>query len=446
MRYVFATVLAAAGLTLCAPALAATVLTITEHHHHETPAGMTRDPKVGQVEPTDSTNTLTLTLSKDVVQSDDGKHRLILDFGTRRMTEIDLAAKTYQEHSLYHLLGFNVLEFPNRLMIMHALTQARLKQVGGPAMVEQLFSFTDPDSHTKIDAKHQKDGTDFLVDKTLLVRASDALTPIPPEDLKSYWKWFRYLRGGHPQIDSALEQKSGVPTDLHVLRPNWSLDTIDMHIESAQSVPDAPYSIEGFARHVDDKGPGTILKGLGSDARAQQDAILDLARKDRDLLMGDGKVLEAFLANSVGMLSTGAQDTAWFSSHHDSISGSTDAMTLFKALGAKSKEEGKAAVSTIEELKSRTTSSYGYMLDIYLGDAKTVAGQDGRPDLLAALQVNPYVTGAWFDLGSKYFSSFHSAEAWDCWDFARSLQPEHPFRDGPDGIEKRLVTEHPEFY
>jgi hypothetical protein len=433
--------LAASGLVS-----AATVLTITEQHHRETPPGMTRDPKVGQAEPTDSTDTLTLVLTGDVVQSDDGKHRLILDFGRRRMIDIDLAARTYQEHSLYHMLGFAVLEFQNRLMLSEVMSKAKVGQPGGAALVEQLFAFTDSDSHTKIDVRHHKEATEFLVDKTLLVRASDALTALPAEEQRSYWKWFRYILGGHPQIDSVLEQKSGISTDLQIRRPNVIVDTVSLHIQSSEVLKDLPYTTDGYTQAFYGKEIGQILKGVGDDARLQQDTRVRQALKDRDQLIGEGKALEAFLANSVYLLSTGDQDPSWLGSHREALIASEDASALFGALGAKSKDEREAAVSAIETLKAHMNSPYAYVLDIYLGNSKSAARQDGRPNLIAALKANPYVTGAWFDLGGLLFGSYEAADAWDCWDFARSLRPDHPFRKMPDDLEKRLVAEHPEFY
>lgn len=144
---------ATAGLILAlllagTPALASTVLTITEHHHRETPKGMTREKGAKPPEPTDSTQTVTLIL-----------------------------ADTYSDHSLFCLLGFSVLEFQNRLMINRVLAAGNLKLPSGPVMVEQLFGFEAPDAHSKVDSHHDRSATEWRADRVLLARASDALMP-----------------------------------------------------------------------------------------------------------------------------------------------------------------------------------------------------------------------------------------------------------------------------
>jgi hypothetical protein len=46
--------------------------------------------------------------------------------------------------------------------------------------------------------------------------------------------------------------------------------------------------------------------------------------------------------------------------------------------------------------------------------------------LLAALAINPYLLGAWGDLGWVYYKSWRFDKAWACWDAARRINPQHP--------------------
>ena len=173
---------ATAGLILAlllagTPALASTVLTITEHHHRETPKGMTREKGAKPPEPTDSTQTVTLILADTSVEADTAENRFILDFSSRRAIEVDPKAGAYSDHSLFCLLGFSVLEFQNRLMINRVLAAGNLKLPSGPVMVEQLFGFEAPDAHSKVDSHHDRSATEWRADRVLLARASDALMP-----------------------------------------------------------------------------------------------------------------------------------------------------------------------------------------------------------------------------------------------------------------------------
>ncbi|MFO1468133.1 MAG: hypothetical protein U1F35_17095 [Steroidobacteraceae bacterium] len=365
---------------------------------------------------------------------------------------MDPKAGTYSDHSLFCLLGFNVFEFQNRLMINRVLAAGNLKLPSGPVMVEQLFGFEAPDAHSKVDSHHDRSATKWRADWVLLARASDALMPVSASARALFWRWIRYTHGGHPKILAELEARDGLPTELVVLRPDIQLDTVSLHLDRVESVPTAPYSLTGLRRKFDDQGPGAILKSLGADFREQQQGRIEQALKDRDALLAAGKPLDAFLAHSVYFLSSGDQGEAWLGAHRDALASDAHAATLFEALSPKNPPDDKAARS-IERLKASATSPYAFVLDIYLGNAKTAAHEDGVPNLLAALTHNPYVTGAWFGLGQLLFGNYRADEAWDCWDFARTLEmaapaplsdpltrPPSPLRNAPDAFAVDEVT------
>lgn len=72
--------------------------------------------------------------------------------------------------------------------------------------------------------------------------------------------------------------------------------------------------------------------------------------------------------------------------------------------------------------------------------------EQGRQLLLDALRVNPYLTGAWHDLGNVYYRSFRMPEAWICWDVGRRISPSDPMMKEVDQLELLLRTKNPQFF
>jgi tetratricopeptide (TPR) repeat protein len=66
--------------------------------------------------------------------------------------------------------------------------------------------------------------------------------------------------------------------------------------------------------------------------------------------------------------------------------------------------------------------------------------------LLAALAVNPFLVGAYKDLGDLFMRAYEMRRAWTCWEAARRFSPQHKMLTQIAELEKTLATEHPEFF
>lgn len=65
---------------------------------------------------------------------------------------------------------------------------------------------------------------------------------------------------------------------------------------------------------------------------------------------------------------------------------------------------------------------------------------------MAALTANPYIVGAWKDLGDLYFNEYNTRDAWRCWDLARELLPTHGLLKTVGEFEQNLLNTYPEFF
>ena len=88
------------------------------------------------------------------------------------------------------------------------------------------------------------------------------------------------------------------------------------------------------------------------------------------------------------------------------------------------------------------------MVDIFIANQMTVLGQSSGAQklMIAALKINPYIAGAYKDLGDMFFSEFDMASAWVCWDFGQKLAPDHFMLKPILDYEAELLKNLPDFF
>lgn len=63
-----------------------------------------------------------------------------------------------------------------------------------------------------------------------------------------------------------------------------------------------------------------------------------------------------------------------------------------------------------------------------------------------AVAINPFLTGAYKDLGDLYSGQYQFERAWRCWTAARHISPSHPMLEEAGRREEMLLGEHPEYF
>jgi hypothetical protein len=171
--------------------------------------------------------------------------------------------------------------------------------------------------------------------------------------------------------------------------------------------------------------------------------------KDRDAALAKGEVLDAVLANAAIMIMSGdgAGPTAWTAQHCDTIHGDEAARSLAANLNPKDQAGAQTALKVLTELRKQPGNAM-YMLDVFEGNTQLALrqGQAGADHLLAALKVNPYLLGAWKDLGGFYYGSYETDKAWACWDEARRVNAQHSMLVQITELENWLRKAFPEFF
>lgn len=372
-------VLAVAIAALATPLSASTVLTFDVVSHIE-PAKGAKESK-GQSLPKDAHYPMTVTLAGDTLQIDEPDSETRYDFKNARIERLDKLKKSYDDSSLYTVVGFNVAEFANRMMLGKMLAAGKIKDNPmAPALTENLMSMSDPDNGTVIERNRKGDEIVYSWTGQPLLSVSQKTRELPPPVLSQYLRFLRYSTGGHPQILTAIERGKGVPERLTVVRSNMGVETRTLTLQSIDDRPDTAFSLDAYTHHIPDGEPFITLKRLSASPAADLEAYAAVLRKERDAAIADGHTFDAMLANFAAGLSTGDQSevSAWVAAHRDQIAANADAQSLIRSLTPKDAASAKAAAETLANLK-QSAGPHGYVLNIFEGNTRYGLHEGDKP-------------------------------------------------------------------
>jgi tetratricopeptide (TPR) repeat protein len=113
----------------------------------------------------------------------------------------------------------------------------------------------------------------------------------------------------------------------------------------------------------------------------------------------------------------------------------------------KTKAGLQLAIQILEDAR-RQEFAHGYILNVFLANYYDALGQPRKgPDLiLEALEQNPFLAGAYKDLGDKYLRTYWMQDAWICWDRMREINPNHSLATSINNFEQRLKQQFPDYF
>ncbi|WP_228895182.1 hypothetical protein [Pseudoduganella aquatica] len=154
----------------------------------------------------------------------------IYDFAKRRRIEIDRAAKTYTDYSLYDTVGFREMELRNRAVISKALASVKENMTPVTPVDEQhtlSITLTEapasasapaaPETQPALERNEAGGAARYSIAGAELLRASLKGTSISAADAARFAQFLRYQFGGHPLVLRELQQRASIPAtlDLH---------------------------------------------------------------------------------------------------------------------------------------------------------------------------------------------------------------------------------------
>jgi hypothetical protein len=401
--------------------------------------------------PTDTQQSLQVTLTDDTISIKSPQETTILDFKKRRRIVVDNANKTYVDFSLYDIVGFRALEFQNREVLNGAMVAAKVNAgISAKSDIEQILCIQSR-SPSKIDETANNDEMIFSADDHQLARWSKNGVAASAADAARFAMYLRYTLGGHPQILAKLAAGNAIPNNLTLTFTDiWGVTVYSMSIQALPQKTADSYDLSAYTKRQPSSAQSKIAEILDKSANMTPEAIAASRQDYQDKLahaFDGGKPLDAVLGRLEWGLMTGQQKQDFTPEQVTLLRSDPSIQKLFGALRANSKESYTAGIKTMVELRSEAPQK-SYMLKLFEANDRA-----GLRDLAAAqqlfievLQANPILAGAYKDLGDVLLTQYETPNAWRCWDFGRRLAPQFKNFAGVDQFEQLLATHHPEYF
>jgi len=410
---------------------------------------------------------------------EDGKS-VTIDFEQERRSTIDRQRGTYSDDSLYVVVGSRHIELPNRAHV-HAVLSA----ANGPAsdfepfFVEHQLAITDPSRRTTInssaaapavsrwaglrsfiepaqaDIHVRRQGNEAVCNhqgKVLLSHASTGVKDVAA--VAGFVQFIRHRYGGHPLILKHLTALDFVPTTvtLEALTPLGHFpNTVRIQVDQCEPADLSRPSTFGLreATPFDGDAAGDTIRSAREASRqavpesvsARLAAAIEAVRHG-DAFEGMLSFFELTLETDVSMPPVLAEAVK--------VTLDTRVRALIGAIAgacsAKSNEDAMFIIAIYERLAA--AAGKPHVLWAMEAGLRSACRQtkEARELLTRAVEANPWLTGAYKDLGDGFLRTFEVPRAWACWDTARRLSPHHPLVASVARFEEMLRREHPEYF
>ena len=406
--------------------------------------------------PPSSSSDMQVVLGDSYLSVQTAQQIQIYDFGKRRRIEIDRAAKTYTDYSLYDTVGFREMELRNRAFIAKAL--ASVKETITPVTpVDEQHALSiapvpapAPEAPLALERAEGDGAARYSIAGAELLSASLKGTAVGTADATRFTQFLRYHFGGHPLVLRELEQRASIPATLDFHHRSFT-GGVERKL-SISAVAPAPALAAGYDLSAYSKRAAVqpaldqLLDQAAAGGAFGMQARLNKLASERQQAFADKRGVEAMLITSEQTFVSGKYPGPATPEQIAVIRNDPDQARLAAAIQARSRADLPAAISTLRELRAKT--SRPYLLKVFeanhhvaLGDMKTATAL-----FIEALQANPYMASVYKDLGDTLLRSFDAAHGWRCWDIGRQLAPGFQNFRAVDQYEATLAQNHPEYF
>jgi hypothetical protein len=408
-----------------------------------------------------------------------GENPVVLDFARGRRLELDEDARTYTEVPLYALVGFRHMELPNREHVrsviaagggdtaefepviaehqLAVLDKRRGRTIASPkaaGLGERVRSLFSKPERSDIAIDWGKARTSYLTATgRLLLAHSTEGTGASSGLVRRFVQFLRYRFFGHPLILERLASAGRIPRELHYESRGMSGhpgSIVTLRLEAAEAVPDAALVLDGYCRVL----PSTQGQPLDSilervtlgEVRNTKEVVARRMAESEESQQA-GRDFESTLTLFELGLETDVQLPSLGGVLQNDSGPAGRQLHGLLSQWPRTRDEARAGVATLLELrepagrKAHVLMTFEASLRRPLGEVK-----EAQELLLKAIECNPFLAGAYKDLGDIYLSGYKSAEAWRCWEAARRIAPGHPLLKDVTALEEELLTSHPEYF
>lgn len=389
----------------------------------------------------------------------------IYDFAKRRRIEIDRAARSYVDYSLYDTVSFRERELVNRAFISKALTEAKVTaQASTPVDDQHTLSVLPapaappapgtaaasaaPDAPT-LERAEADGAARYSMAGVELLRASTQGIAVGAKDAARFAQFLRYQFGGHPLVLRQLEQQASIPARLqfrHQTIGGQSERTLAISAVAEAPAQAANYDLSGYSRRAAAQPAlDQLLDQAGGNQFAAQARQRKLAGERLQAFAGK-RGMEAMLITSEQTFVNGEFPGPATPEQLSIIRNDPDYRVLGGAIQARNKAELQAAIAKLRELRTKTDRPH--ILKVFEANHHLALGDNKAAIALfvEALQANPHMASVYKDLGNALLVSYEMPRAWRCWDIGRQLAPGFVNFRVVNDYEATLAKNYPEYF
>jgi len=371
--------------------------------------------------------TFTAVLGPRRVEIVEEGRRSVLDYEHERTLRVE-ADGSYRESSVLATFAFVEMEMKNRARLAKVLATAKMKDDSSrPREISILFGWRADGDDTSVTTAKDGDAVVFRDGDEELARWTPSAEVLDDAQRASLVRFLQHRCRLHPAIRDAIAADGHAPsairfrwlnvgtrstTELTLLGTKRERD--DGSIPLQRRVFDESDALARVAKRV------LVPTKEDAAARLGKDDFLRLAREAHTA----GRFEDAALLLIECGLQTGDPVT---DALRDLRSDEAAAARLEKLLGIIGNHDPAKALEGLDSL-DRAAFSRPHVLDVFRANslAATKRMDAATEAMLGALAVDPWLTGAWKDLGGFYYARFDTERTWLAWDAGRRAAPDHP--------------------
>lgn len=348
--------------------------------------------------------------------------------------------------SLFANVGFRDYEIQNRKFLSGALEAANVEK--NPMQLlfsEHELSVKASDSKSEI-VRQERDGElVFLGSGKELLKLSGPIIKVSDNYKKQFVRFFRHIYGGHPSLIEQLSTSAGIYPNITIWQRNVGQKKIHIEIASLDEKQLGDYSLKDLKLNMATSGRlvGIVERISDDPETSRKKAEQEILRNARNLI-DTNDLVGAMLAYLEYTLVSGSKQIPWTEKDRELLLNSGDVREMLSVTGGSTnQEEAVSKIASMEEMREKKKAG-NHILKIFESNTRASIGDTkiAHELMMDALEMNPYIAGAWKDLGGFFFKNYEPYEAWVCWDLGRKINPEHPLLKDINNFEDHLQVKH----
>lgn len=418
--------------------------------------------------------TRTIALGQQHLGVDDGHGKRVYDFARRRMIYLHPDKQEYSDWSLYAGIAARIHELENRFGLGAGF---RAMKIAGKNLFGRYdneanlglelpgMKFNEPDPVIKrIDLPGG--GWGFQHEGLSVVQFIPSEKKVPAAFYARFSNFLAYECNLHPKIRRQIAATGKIPERL-VIRwqlggksnaATYRLQSVDL-AESDGTKPPEGFNVASPQGESSAALFHVISLTQNKDRARQQNSREQIGRFAQEAI-AQHRPLDAYLALLEYRIQSGEKHPDDFQPYRRDFDQDERCRLYMISQDQSSAEacrKGLAACDSID----RTGLQKAYMLDLQRADLLQILGRDKTRQtgpsqqnqtlaaeklFLSVLEINPFLAGAYHDLGRLYDETFRSPEAWLCFDTARRISPDHFMLKGITNLELRFEHDFPDHF